>query len=189
MRIIVGITGASGAVYGLRLVEQLKLLEVETHLVLSDWARRTIKLETGLDPDEVARAADVCYEAGNLAAPPASGSFIRHGMVVAPCSMKTLAAIACGFTDNLIVRAADVTLKEGRQLILLPRETPLNPIHLENMLKLARTGTVIMPPVPAFYHQPRSIDDIVLHTVGRVLDRFGLEHSLVKRWTGYGEGE
>lgn len=184
MRIIVGITGASGAIYGIRLVEQLKLLEVETHLVLSDWARRTIELETGLDPDAVAGAADACYEAGNLAAPPSSGSFLHQGMVIAPCSMKTLAALACGFTDNLIARAADVTIKEGRKLILLPRETPLNPIHLENMLKLARIGVTIMPPLPSFYQQPRTIDDIVLHTVGRVLDTIGLNHTLVKRWSG-----
>lgn len=184
MRIIVGITGASGAVYGIRLVEQLKLLEVETHLVLSTWARSTIKLETGLDPESLMEQAHACYDAGDLAAPPSSGSFLHHGMVVAPCSMKTLAAIACGFTDNLIARAADVTIKEGRRLILLPRETPLNPIHLENMLKLARLGITIMPPMPAFYQQPRTIDDLVTHTVGRVLDLLGLDSPLVKRWTG-----
>lgn len=184
MRIIIGITGASGAIYGIRLVEQLKLLEVETHLILSTWARKTIQLETGLNPDSLVKQTHACYDAGDLAAPPSSGSFLHHGMVVAPCSMKTLAAIACGFTDNLIARAADVTVKEGRRLLLLPRETPLSPIHLENMLKLSRLGITIMPPVPAFYHQPRTIDDLVTHTVGRVLDLLGLDSHLIKRWNG-----
>lgn len=182
MRIVVGITGASGAVYGITLLEQLKLLGIETHLILSPWAAKTIALETRWTPEQVMALASYSYAATDLASPVASGSFIHQGMVIAPCSMKTLASIACGYSDNLIARAADVTIKERRPLILMTRETPLNAIHLENMLKLARLGVVIMPPVPSFYQHPETIEDLVLQTTGRVLDLLGIENNLVKRW-------
>ncbi|MCL6639115.1 MAG: UbiX family flavin prenyltransferase [Firmicutes bacterium] len=182
MDIVVAISGASGAVYGITLLGLLKNAGIKTHLILSPWARQTILLETGLDPDAVAALADYHYPAGDLSAPVASGTFRHQGMVIAPCSMKTLAAIAHGYSDNLIARAADVTIKEGRRLVLMPRETPLSPVHLENMLKLARLGVVVMPPVPAFYHRPESINDIVNQTAGRVMDLLGIDNTLVRRW-------
>lgn len=182
MKILLAITGATGAVYGITILEALKALGIETHLILSPWAARTIELETDFTAREVATLATATYPPDNLAAGPASGSFSHHGMVIAPCSMKTLSAIASGYADNLISRAADVTIKERRPLILLARETPLNPIHLENMLKLARIGVTIMPPAPAFYHRPSTIKEIVDHTAGRVLDLLGIENNLVKRW-------
>lgn len=184
MRVLLAITGATGAVYGITVLETLKRVGVETHLILSPWATRTIELETDFTVRDLAALATVTYPADNLAAGPSSGSFSHRGMVIAPCSMKTLAAIAAGYTDNLISRAADVTIKERRPLVLLTRETPLNPIHLENMLKLARIGVTIMPPVPAFYHRPATIKDIVDQTAGRVLDLLGIENNLVKRWGG-----
>jgi len=182
MSIIVAITGASGSIYGITLLEELKRLNIETHLVLSRWAEENILLETNYTPEQVRRLAANNYEDGEMSAPIASGSFLCQGMVVAPCSMKTMAAIAAGFTDNLVARAADVCIKEGRKLVLMPRETPLNPIHLENMLKLSRLGITIMPPVPAFYQQLETINDLVKQTVGRVLDILGIENDLVKRW-------
>lgn len=181
-RLSIGMTGATGAIYGVRILDALQDTPVETHLIMSAWARKTIVAETDRNPDEVLALADFVYEEGNQAARLSSGSFLTGGMIVAPCSMKTLAAIANGFSDNLISRAADVTLKEGRKLLLLVRESPLNAIHLENMLRLARMGVVIMPPVPAFYARPRSLDEMVDHTVGRALDHFGVELNLVKRW-------
>lgn len=184
MRIVVGITGASGAVYGITILEYLKLRQIETHLVISRWANRTIELETGYTPDQVAALADVCYGADDMAAAVSSGSFAHSGMIIAPCSMKTLASIACGCADNLIARAADVTIKEGKKLVLLPRETPLSPIHLENMLKLSRIGVVIMPPVPAFYNRPADVIDIVQQTAGRALDLMGIQNDLFRRWEG-----
>jgi len=184
LRLVVAITGATGVLYGITLLEQLKKLGVETHLILSRWARRTIELETSYTPADVAQLSDVCYAEDDLAAAISSGSFRHQGMVIVPCSMKTLAGLAHGYAENLVVRAADVTLKEGRPLILVPRETPLNIIHLENMLKLARAGAVILPPMPAFYQRPESVQDIVNQTVGRILDRLGLENDLVKRWPG-----
>lgn len=183
LRIVVAITGATGVLYGITLLKQLKKMDVKTHLILSRWARRTIELETSYTPGEVAELADVFYAEDDLAAAISGGSFRHQGMVIAPCSMKTLAGLAHGYAENLIVRAADVTLKEGRPLILVPRETPLNVIHLENMLKLVRAGAVILPPMPTFYHRPASVQDIVDQTVGRILDRLGLENDLVKRWT------
>lgn len=181
-RLAVGMTGATGAIYGVRALEVLRDTPVETHLVISSWAKKTIVAETGRNPSDVLAMADFVYDEKNQAARLSSGSFLTGGMMVAPCSMKTLAAIANGFSDNLIQRAADVTLKEGRKLLLLVRESPLNVIHLENMLKLARMGVVIMPPVPAFYARPRSLDEMVDHTVGRALDHFGIELNLVRRW-------
>lgn len=182
MRIVLGITGASGAVYGITILEYLKQRQVETHLVISSWAERTIELETGYRPGQVAALAHRCYAANDMAAAISSGSFVHSGMIVAPCSMKTLASIACGFSDNLIARAADVTVKEGRKLVLMPRETPLSPVHLENMLKLARIGVAIMPPVPAFYNRPAALDDIVKHSAGRALDLLGVPNDLFRRW-------
>lgn len=183
-RLVVGMTGATGAIYGVRLLELLRDGPFETHLVASEWARKTIAIETGRRPDDVFALADRVYRVENQAAAISSGSFLTAGMVIAPCSMKTLAAIANGFADNLVARAADVTLKEQRRLVLLVRESPLNVIHLENMLTLARAGAVIVPPVPAFYAKPRDLDEMVDHTVGRLLDLFGVEHALIRRWGG-----
>ncbi len=183
--IIVAITGASGAVYGIRLLEALQATEgIETHLVLSSWAERTIGIETTYSVEEVRALADHLYDYHDLAARISSGSFRTHGMVIAPCSMKSVASITCGYSENLISRAADVMIKEHRTLVLVPRETPLNVIHLENMTKLAQLGVVMLPPVPGFYARPKSIDDIVNHTVGKILDQLGIEHSLFTRWEG-----
>ena len=184
MRIIVAMTGATGAAYGIRLLTALAELGVERHLVLSQWAEVTILKETGQTAREVGALASVLHQRDNQGAAIASGSFRHDGMIIAPCSMKTLAGIRHGYADGLIPRAADVTLKERRRLVLLVRETPLNDIHLENMLALSRTGAVIAPPVPAFYNDPQTIDDLIDHTVGRVLDLFGLEMPALRRWTG-----
>jgi flavin prenyltransferase len=184
MRIVVAMTGATGAVYGARLLAALRELEIETHLVLSRWAEVTLVKETGVSARELASTASVVHSRDNQGAAIASGSFRHDGMIIAPCSMKTLAAIRHGYAHELIVRAADVTLKERRRLVLLTRETPLNDIHLENMLALSRMGAVIAPPMPAFYSNPKTIDDLVDHTVGRVLDLFGLELPRLKRWNG-----
>lgn len=182
MRIIVGITGASGTIYAIRLLEALKKLDVETHLIMSDWALENLRLETDYSWEDLKKSATRYYANKDLGASLASGSFRTEGMVVVPCSMKTLAAIAQGYSDSLIARAADVTIKEQRKLILVPRETPLNAIHLENMLRLSRLGVVIMPPMPAFYHKPKNIIDIVDHLVARILDQFKIEHQLSSRW-------
>ena len=186
-RLIVAITGASASRYGVRLLEALREAGVETHLILSRWARANIHQESEYTAEYVRSLATQVHEDGNLGAAVASGSFRTDGMAIVPCSMKTLAAISIGYTDTLTARAADVTLKEGRRLVLAPRETPLSAIHLENMLKLARLGVAIMPPVPAFYGRPQSIDDLVNHFVGRVLDRFDIEHSLYRPYTGGGD--
>jgi len=180
-RITVAISGASGAIYAIRLLEALGEKKVETHLILSEWAYVTIKAETNYLPEEVKKLASYSYAVKDLTAPLTSGSFLIEGMVVIPCSMKTLAAIACGYADNLISRAADITIKEGRKLILVPRETPLDAIHLENMLKLSRLGVVILPPMPAFYIKPSTIDDLVNHTIGKVLDQLGIHNNLYQR--------
>src|SRR5277367_3009774 len=184
MRIVVAITGATGAAYGVRLLSALGELDVERHLVLSRWAEVTLPKETGLSVREVGAMASVVHSRENQGAAIASGSFRHDGMIVAPCSMKTLSAIRYGHADGLIPRAADVTLKERRRLVLMTRETPLNDIHLENMLALSRMGAIIAPPAPAFYSNPKTIDDLIDHTVGRVLDLFGLETPKLRRWTG-----
>jgi flavin prenyltransferase len=181
-RIIVGISGASGIIYGIRLLEVLKEIAIETHLIMSEWAERILALETDYDPAYVTGLAAARYENRDLAAPVSSGSFMTAGMVIAPCSMKTLAGIAGGYSQNLLERAADVTIKEGRKLVLMPRETPLSPIHLENMLKLARIGVAIAPPMPAFYIKPQNIRELVDHQVGKIIDRLGLQHRPFKRW-------
>ncbi|MDN5346467.1 MAG: flavin prenyltransferase [Clostridia bacterium] len=188
MKLVVAMTGATGVVYGIRLLEALRDMGVETYLVLSRWAEETIRLETKYDPAAVRLLASHTYDEDNLVAPIASGSFLHQGMVIIPCSMKTLAGIAHGYAANLIQRAADVTLKEQRKLILVTRETPLNPIHLENMLKLARLGALIMPPLPSFYNRPQSIGEIIDQFVGRILDHLDIANPLVKRW-GEGSGE
>jgi 4-hydroxy-3-polyprenylbenzoate decarboxylase len=182
MRLIVGISGATGAIFGVRLLEALRSADVETHVVISEWAAQTLKLETEYSMDEVRRLASVVYDPGNQAAAISSGSFLTAGMIVAPCSMKTLSAIAHGYGEDLITRAADVVLKERRKLVLIARETPLSSIHLENMLKLSNLGVVIMPPMPAFYNRPKTLDDMVNHIVARALDQFGLHTDLTRRW-------
>ncbi|HHP50426.1 MAG TPA: UbiX family flavin prenyltransferase [Moorella mulderi] len=184
MKLIVAMTGATGVLYGIELLKALKKAGAEVHLILSRWAEETVKLETPFSPEEVKALASRSYAQDDLAAPLASGSFLHQGMIIIPCSMKTLAAIAHGYADNLIVRAADVTLKEQRPLILVPRETPLSAIHLENMLKLARLGALILPPMPAFYYRPQSIEELIYHLVGKILDHLGLEHGYTARWRG-----
>jgi 4-hydroxy-3-polyprenylbenzoate decarboxylase len=183
-RLIVAITGATGAIYGVRLLEALKAAQVETHLVLSKWGQQTVEHETGLTLADLEERAAVVHGSGNMAATISSGSFQTAGMIIAPCSMRTVGALAHSNGDNLVHRAADVVLKERRKMVLVPRETPLSEIHLENLLKLARMGVVILPPMPAFYNRPASLEDIVNHVVVRVLDQFDIETSFAKRWDG-----
>ena len=177
-------TGATGAIFGVRLLEALKDCDVELHLVMSNWARRTLEHETPYTVKQVCALADVYHNSANMAAEISSGSFITDGMVVIPCSMRTLGGIAHGYGEHLVHRAADVILKERRRLVLVVRESPLSELHLENMLKLARVGVTIIPPMPAFYNHPKSIDDIVNHIVARVLDQFGITARFAKRWDG-----
>ncbi len=183
-RLIVGISGASGVVYGVRLLELLRGLQIETHLVLSKAAEMTLAYELDRKPAEIRALADVCYAAGDVGAANARGSFRTLGMVVAPCSVRSMAEIATGVTSGLLTRAADVTLKERRRLVLMVRETPLHSGHLRNMLALSEMGAVIAPPVPAFYSRPASLDEMVDHTLGRVLDLFGIDSGTVRRWGG-----
>ena len=185
MKIIVAITGATGAIYGVRILQRLREAGAESHLVISRWGARTLLHETPYSREQVEALATVTYAPGDMGAAISSGSFRTDGMVIAPCSAKTLAAIAHGFGENLVHRAADVVLKERRKLVLVVREAPLSDIHLENMLKLSRMGAVILPPMPAFYNNPRSLTDIVDHTVARMLDQFGIEApGGSQRWTG-----
>jgi 4-hydroxy-3-polyprenylbenzoate decarboxylase len=184
MRIIVGMTGATGAIYGVRLLERLREAGAESHVVISRWGARTLLHETPYSREQVEALAHTSYAPNDMGAAISSGSFKTDGMVITPCSAKTLAAIAHGYGENLIHRAADVILKERRKLVLVVREAPLSDIHLENMLKLSRMGAIILPPMPAFYNHPRTIDDIVDHTVARVLDQFGLEVPGMERWAG-----
>jgi len=184
MKLIVGITGATGVIYGVRLLERLREAGVETHVVLSRWGVRTLVHETPYSREQVEAIAHTVYAPGDMGAAISSGSFQTAGMLVVPCSAKTLGAIAHGYGDNLIHRAADVVLKERRRLVLGIREAPLSDIHLENMLKLSRMGAVILPPMPAFYTNPASIADIVDHTVARMLDQFGVEVPGMERWSG-----
>jgi len=183
-RLVVGITGASGSIYGIRLLERLRAMDVETHLVLSRWGARTLVHETTYTVEQVQRLADVSYPSTDQGAAISSGSFVTLGMIVLPCSMKTLGAIAHGIGDSLVTRAADVVLKERRRLVLGVREAPFHDIHLENMLRLSRMGVIISPPVPAFYTRPKTIDDLVDHTVTRMLDVFGLHDPTAPRWDG-----
>ena len=181
-RLIVGISGASGVIYGARLLELLRPLAIETHLVMSRSAEVTLALETALKPADLRARADVVHAIGDLAAPISSGSFPTLGMVVAPCSIRSMAEIATGVTTTLLSRAADVTLKERRRLVLLVRETPLHTGHLRTMAALSEMGAVIAPPVPAFYAKPQTIEAMVDHTLGRILDLFGLDAGTVRRW-------
>lgn len=181
-RLIVGISGASGIVYGVRLLEALRRLEVEAHLVMTKAAQITLAHEMNLKVADVHALADVVHGAENIAASISSGSFHTMGMIVAPCSIRSLSEIATGVTSNLLTRAADVVLKERRRLVLMVRETPLHLGHLRSMTQVTEMGAIVVPPVPAFYSRPETVDDIVNHSVGRVLDLFGLESSLVRRW-------
>jgi 4-hydroxy-3-polyprenylbenzoate decarboxylase len=183
-RLIVGITGATGTILGVRVLQMLHGSGVETHLVVSKWAARTLAHETPYSLKEIQALATQSYGSGDQGATISSGSFVTIGMVIAPCSMRTLAAIAHGLGDNLIHRAADVVLKERRKLVLVVRESPFNEIHLENMLKLARMGVVILPPMPAFYNHPQSLDDMVNHVAMRVVDQFDIHLDVMNRWDG-----
>jgi 4-hydroxy-3-polyprenylbenzoate decarboxylase len=182
MTIIVAITGSSGVLYGIRMLEVLQKLGVETHLVLSNWGERNIRIETHKTVDYVKSLSSRTYDNSNMAAPISSGSFRTEGMTIIPCSMKTVSSIANGYEDNLISRAAGVCIKESRKLVLVPREAPLSAIHLRNMLRLCEIGVIILPAMPGFYHKPRTIEDLADHLVGKVLDQFGIEHNIFKRW-------
>ncbi len=182
--LVVGITGASGSVYGIRLLELLRRIGVESHLVVSQAGAVTLACETRLKLKDLHALADHVYRPEDIAAPISSGSFPSLGMVIAPCSTRSAAEIATGVTSGLLTRAADVALKERRRLVLVLRETPLHAVHLRNLLTLAELGAIVAPPVPAFYNDPKSIDDLVDHTVGRVLDLFGLDSGTVRRWVG-----
>jgi 4-hydroxy-3-polyprenylbenzoate decarboxylase len=188
MILVIGISGASGVIYGIRLLEALsRQPDVETHLVISRAAEVNIRAETDYKLEDIKALADYNYAVNDTGARLASGSFRRDGMIVAPCSVKTMSALANSYNDNLLIRAGDVTLKEGRKLALLVREMPFHLGHLESMVKLCRMGATIMPPVPAFYHGPKTIEDIISHTVGKVLDTFDIEHNLFTRWSGLEE--
>ena len=184
-RLIVGMSGASGSIYGIRILEMLKAMDdVESHLVMSRYARLNIEIETSHSVEYVTELADVVHNANNQAASIASGSFKTDGMVMAPCSMKTLSAITHSYNDSLLVRAADVVLKERRTLVLMPREVPLHAGHCKLMYEATQLGAIIAPPFTSFYHRPKTIDDLVNHSVGRVLDLFDLDTGVVKRWAG-----
>lgn len=184
-RIIIALSGSSAPHYGVRLLEVLSEIDtVETHAIVSAGARATISYEMERDPSTVEQLADVVHDERNLAASIASGTFITSGMVIAPCSIKTLSAVANSFNDNLIARAADVCLKERRRLVLVVRETPLHAGHLRLMLQATEAGAVMLPPVPGFYHRPATLDDIIDHTVTKILDQFGIDAGLIERWQG-----
>lgn len=187
MRLIVGMSGASGVIYGIRLLEVLKTLtDVETHLVMSNGSKLNVALETNVEVKDVEALADVVHSDQNLAATIASGSYATDGMIIVPCSMKTLSGVVNSYAEHLVVRAADVVLKERRKLVLVPRETPLHVGHCRLMYEAAQMGSIIVPPMPAFYNDPQSVDDVIDHTVGRLLDLFGIDSGLVKRWKGAG---
>lgn len=179
---MIGITGSTGVIYGIRLLEILEKLNIQTHLIVSKWGAKCISMETAHNLDYAKSLATTYSDEANMAASVSSGTYKTDGMIIAPCSMKTLSAIANGYDDTLVARAAGVTIKESRRLILMVRETPFSAIHLENMLKLARLGVVILPPVTEFYTSPKTINDIINHGVGKCLDQFNLEHNLYKQW-------
>lgn len=184
MRVVVGISGGSGAIYGVSLLKALKELNIETHLVVTNMGEYVMNHECGVSLDELNKLATYYYDNKNFAAPIASGSFKVDKTIIVPCSMKTLASVANGFSDSLLSRACDVAIKESRKLILVPRETPLSPIHLENMLKLSRMGVTIFPPSPGFYSHPETLEDIVLNMTGRLLDMMDIDNNLINRWKG-----
>ena len=181
-RIVIGLAGASGIIYGVKMLQYLKEMNYETHLIISEAGKLNIRIETDYEPEDVAALADFTYDRKNVAAPPASGSFLTEGMVVVPCTVKTRSGIANSYTENLLVRAADVTLKEKRKLVLVFRETPLHKGHLRLLSQAADIGAHILPPVPSFYHMPKTIDDIIDQTIGKVFDYMGIQHDLFKRW-------
>src|SRR5690606_25879434 len=183
-KIVVGISGGSGSIYALSLLKALKELNIETHLVVSTMGRAVMQHECGVSLDELKEMASHYHDNQNFFAPISSGSFKVDGMVVVPCSMKTISAVANGYSDSLLTRACDVTIKERRKLVLVPRETPLSPVHLENMLKLSKMGVTIMPLAPGFYNHPETIEDMVLHMTGRILDNLGIDNNLAYRWNG-----
>jgi flavin prenyltransferase len=182
MRLVIGMTGSSGIVYGIRMLEVLKRCNIDVHLVMTEWAKKCLSLETDFDLNYVKSLAGSYSEDSNMAASVSSGTYKTDGMIIIPCSMKTLSSIANGYEETLVARAAGVTIKESRKLIIVPRETPLTGIHLENMLKLARIGVVILPAMPGFYNKPKNVDDLINHVVGKCLDQFDIEHNLFKRW-------
>lgn len=182
MRLVVGMTGSSGIVYGVRILEILKRYNVDVHLIMTEWAKKCLALETDFDLEYVKSLAKDYSEDSNMAASVSSGTHKTDGMIIIPCSMKTLSSIANGYEETLVARAAGVTIKESRKLVIVPRETPLTSIHLENMLKLARIGIVILPAMPGFYNKPKKVEDLLDHIVGKCLDQFGIEHDLFKRW-------
>jgi len=185
MVLVIGITGASGVIYGIRLLEVLSAKkDIETHLIISNAAEVNIRTETDYKLEDIKALANYYYDINDTGARLSSGSFKRDGMIVAPCSIKTMSALAHSYTENLLIRAGDVTLKERKKLVLIVRETPLHIGHLENMERLCKMGATIMPPVPAFYNRPKTIEDIILHTIGKVLDMFDIEHNLFQRWSG-----
>ena len=181
-KIVVGFSGASGVIYGIRLLEVLHSINIPTYLIISEWAKRNIQTETNKTLEYVKSLSSVNYDNFKLDAAVSSGSFLHDGMVIVPCSMKSLSSIANGYDDTLISRAASVTLKELRTLILVPRETPLSRIHLENMIKLQDAGAIILPAMPGFYHKPSTIDEIIDHLVGKILDQLKIKHELFTRW-------
>jgi 4-hydroxy-3-polyprenylbenzoate decarboxylase len=181
-KIVIGFSGASGIIYGIRLLEILHSINIQTYLIISEWAKKNIEIETDKRLEYVKSLSSVNYDNFKLDASVSSGSFLHDGMVIVPCSMKSLSSIANGYDDTLISRAASVTLKESRKLILVPRETPLSRIHLENMIKLQDAGAIILPAMPGFYHRPSTIDEIVDHLVGKILDQLKIQHDLFKRW-------
>jgi flavin prenyltransferase len=181
-KIVIGFSGASGIIYGIRLLEVLHSINIQTYLIISEWAKKNIVIETPKTLEYVKSLSSVNYDNSRLDASVSSGSFLHDGMVIVPCSMKSLSSIANGYDDTLISRAASVTLKESRKLILVPRETPLSRIHLENMVKVQEAGAIILPAMPGFYHNPSSIDQIVDHLVGKILDQLKIKHELFKRW-------
>ncbi len=183
-KIIVGITGATGVIYGIRMLEVLRNSDVETHVVLSEAAKQNILIETDYCIEDVEKLASRLYDSKNIAAAISSGSFKTDGMAIAPCTIKTLSGIANSYNENLITRAADVVLKERRRLVIVVRETPLHKGHLGLMARVADMGGIILPPVPAFYHNPKKIEDIIDHSVGKILDLLDIEHNLFARWTG-----
>jgi flavin prenyltransferase len=181
-KIVIGFSGASGIIYGIRLLEILHSINIQTYLIISEWAKKNIEIETDKTLEYVKSLSSVNYDNFKLDASVSSGSFLHDGMVIVPCSMKSLSSIANGYDDTLISRAASVTLKESRKLIIVPRETPLSRIHLENMIKLQEAGAIILPAMPGFYHKPSTIDEIIDHLVGKILDQLKIEHDLFKRW-------
>jgi len=184
MRLILAITGSSGVIYGIKVLEILSNLRIETHLIISEWGERNVQIETDRSVEFVKSLATKQYSSTNMAAPISSGSFRTDGMAIVPCSMKTLSSIANGYDDNLVSRAASVCIKESRKLVIVPRETPLSRIHLQNMSKLADIGVIVLPAMPGFYHRPKSIDDLVTHIAGKILDQFDIDHNVFRRWGG-----